>query len=139
MKIAFFKEDHGPRFDEEQYIVDVTRPTGSAEAGDLVCYCTPFRAPLRLEFAIRANGELAFRSWKFINENKLNPTLHTDAYSVREAGNKGFVPTEAQIDTVNGLYSGRITFEGLHLTVGSTILGICPIDPEREAKLAAAN
>ena len=46
-----------------------------------------------------------------------------------------FTPTEAQADTVNGLFSGRIKFEGLKLAVGSTLQRICPIDLQREEKL----
>ena len=125
MKLAFFKEDHGPLFEEEQYVIDVNRPIEGKESGDLVCYCTPFRAPLRLEFAIRADGSLSFRSWRFVEPNKLNPNLHTDEYSVAEAGSKGFVPTDAQLHAINELRIGRLRFEGLRLTVGSTLQGFC--------------
>jgi hypothetical protein len=47
----------------------------------------------------------------------------------------GFVPTAEQIDTVNGLFSGRIKFEGLKIAVGGTVQRICPIDLQREEKL----
>ena len=39
------------------------------------------------------------------------------------------------IDTVNGLFSGRILFEGVKIAVGKSVLDICPVDVEREERL----
>lgn len=107
--------------------------------GGLICYVSPFdfEFPLRLEIAIRADGSLAFRSWKFTAEP--NPYLHTFAQSAAacegDAISSPFIPTAEQIDTVNGLFSGRIKFDGLTLAVGATVQRICPIDLKREEEL----
>lgn len=45
---------------------------------------------------------------------------------------KPFIPTEAQCNTVAGLFSGRIRFEGLKIAVGATVQALCPIDMDKE-------
>lgn len=137
MKIQVLK-DYTANFEDDVYTIDLNRKFDGFEPGDLICYACPFSPamPLQLELAIRADGSLIFRSWKFI-EGEGNHYLHTRELS--EADCKGiqmpFTPTEAQTDTVNGLFSGRIKFEGLKLAVGSTLQRICPIDLQREEKL----
>lgn len=126
-----------PRFFGNEYIVDTGRQFEGYKQGDLICYIYPFfDVPLRLEIAIRADGSLAFRKWDWRLGD--NGYLHTDEKPERLCKNsyeKPFVPTEAQIDTVNGLFSGRIRFEGLKLPVGGTVQDICPIDVKREEEL----
>lgn len=116
------------KIDGEQYEVDTDRKSDGYEKGDLLCYVHPFfGVPLRLDIAIRANGQLAFRSWSWgTNENNY---LHTYAKP------EDFTATPEQIDTVNGLFSGRIRFEGLKLAVGGTVQHVCPIDVAKEEKL----
>lgn len=126
-------------FDGEEYTVDLNRKMDSYTPGDLICYVSPFDLdfPLRLEIAIRADGTLALRSWKFSAQH--NPYLQTFEQSASackgDAISSPFIPTAEQIDTVNGLFSGRIKFEGLKLAVGATVQRICPIDVKREEKL----
>ena len=110
------------------YTVDLDRQFEGYEKGDLICHVCPFlKIPLMLEIAIRADGNLIFRYWEWSFKG-INSYLHTD-----EKPDK-FTPTKAQIDTVNGLFSGRITFDGLKLAVGATVQDICPIDLTTEEK-----
>lgn len=134
MKISILK-DNG-----KQYIVDLSRKFEGYEEGDLKCYCTPFIGlPLRLEIAIRKNGEIIFRAWEWSKAE--NYRLQTDEISEKEFQNnpdtwkKPFIPTKEQIDTVNGLFSGRITFDGLKLAPGASLQKICPINVQREEEL----
>ena len=128
-KIAIKREPCSTLFEGEMYEIDTYRPFGGYEKGDLVCYCTPFfGVPLKLYIAIRANGDLIFREWSWNLKNQ-NTYLHTS-----EKPNE-FIPTQAQCETVNGLWSGRIKFEGLKLDVGETVQDICPINVEQEEQL----
>ena len=139
MKIKILKERNTICFDEEEYTVDLDRRMDPYTPGDLICYVSPFfpGIPLRLTIAIRADGSLAFRSWTFPDGG--NNYLHTferPASACRENSCfSPFTPTADQIDTVNGLFSGRIKFEGLKLAVGGSMQDICPIDVNREEKL----
>lgn len=128
MKIAIKKSQYGGDiFEGDEYIVDLDRRFDGYRQGDLICKIAPWspKMPLTLEIAIRADGSIAFRSWDF--STKANFHLHTSE-------GKEFVPTQAQIDTVNGLWSGRIRFEGLNLAVGASLQEICPIDVKKEEK-----
>lgn len=135
-KLAIFKNEFESRsfksryqtFEGEQYIIDLDRRAEKYEVGDLICFVNPFAGyPICLEIAISANGALKFRSWEFSEDG--NQYLHT-----YETPDK-FKATQEQIDTVNGLFSGRIRFEGLKIAVGATVQSVCPIDVEKEEKL----
>lgn len=118
---------------EGDYTIDTSRKFDGYQADDLICYVNPFFAiPLRLEIAIRTDGSIIFRRWAWGPGNNY---LHTNEKSANETLLTPFVPTQAQIDTVNGLFSGRIKFEGLKLAVGASVQKICPIDVRREEKL----
>ena len=139
MKIKIVKDLYDC-FDGDEYTVDLDRKMDAYNPGDLICYISPFApdVPLRLEIAIRADGSIAFRSWEFVSRG-INNYLHTAERSAEECEGEPyatpFVPTAAQVDTVNGLFSGRIKFEGLELAVGASVQRICPIDVKREEKL----
>ena len=126
-------------FDGDEYTVDLERKMDPYTPGDLICYVSPFALdfPLRLEIAIRADGSIAFRAWAFTA--KANGYLHTTERPAKECEGEAyatpFIPTAEQTDTVNGLFSGRIKFEGLKLAVGATVQRICPIDVKREEEL----
>lgn len=148
-KIAILRDEIGePPFEGDKYEIDLSREFGGYEPGDLICSVNPFfGVPLTLQIAIRKNGDLVFRSWSWDLNRLWSIYLHTDEKGVKqwEAKNGGkenainiskpFIPTEEQIDTVNGLFSGRIKFEGLKLAVGGTVQEICPIDVEKEERL----
>lgn len=115
------------------YTIDTNRKFGGYQADDLICYVNPFFAiPLRLEIAIRTDGSIIFRSWAWGSGSNY---LHTNEEPASETPLIPFVPTQAQIDTVNGLFSGRIKFDGVKLAVGASVQKICPIDVRREEEL----
>jgi hypothetical protein len=119
----------------ENYTVDLSRPFGGYQPGDLICRCTPWiDMPLWLEIAIRVDGSIVFRSWHFRKGN--NTYLHTYEKTEDDPGRcpitPAFHPTPEQCDTVAGLWSGRIRYEGLKLGVGASVQKICPIDVEEE-------
>lgn len=123
-------------FRGEEYTVDTSRKFGGYEPGDLICYIWPFfGVPLKLEIAIRADGSLIFRSWTWkMGENSY---LHTTELPPEKCNEdrpypKPFIPTQAQCETVSGLFSGRITFEGLRLAPGASLQDVCPIDVQAE-------
>lgn len=132
-KITIHKKPFGCSLIESDYTIDIDRKFGGYQAGDLICYINPFFGiPLKLEIAIRIDGSIIFRSWAWTRGNGY---LHTHEKPVGEETLNPFVPTQEQIDTVNGLFSGRIKFEGLALPVGATVQKICPIDVKREEEL----
>ena len=116
----------------EEYTVDTSRKFGGYEPGDLICHIWPFfGVPLRLEIAIRVDGSLIFRSWEWNMDR--NSYLHTHELPPEKCNKdrlfpKPFTATDAQRETVSGLFSGRITFEGLHLAPGASLQDVCPID-----------
>lgn len=137
-KVAI-KKDLRPdwTFEGEEYVIDFDRKFEGYQSGDLICVTAPFFGiPVTLEIAIRKNGEIAFRSWTWNGGG--NDYLHTTEVAAGREQNAlqiGFVPTQEQIDTVNGLFSGRIKFDGLKLKPGKTLLDICPIDISHEEAL----
>lgn len=131
MKITIHAD---PPYRNEDYTVELDRKMDEYVPGDLICYTCPFFGmPLVLEIAIRADGSIGFRSWSW-DTSRGNAYLHTS-----ETADKNsffcFKPTEQQIDTVNGLFSGRIKWDGLKLAPGATLQAICPINVEREEQL----
>lgn len=139
MKIAILKEITSP-FNGDQYVVDLHRKFEGYEPGDLICGCTPFIGmPLRLEIAIRQNGNLVFRRWEWVrSENYYLQTTEVSEKEYRKNDKeypKPFIPTREQIDTVNGLFSGRIMFDGIKLAPGASLQRICPINANREEEL----
>lgn len=140
MKIKVVKDPYSCNcFEGEEYTVDLDRKIGEHTPGDLVCYVSPFgySLPLELRISIRADGSIAFRSWAFTKT--ANPYLQTMEKSAEalkgDLFSQPFTPTPEQIDTVNGLFSGRIKFEGLKLAVGQSVQLICPVDVRREEEL----
>lgn len=119
------KHQMGARFDGDEYCIDLSRPFCGYEEGDLIMRGTPFvPMPLELEIAIRKDGHLIFRAWQWVDGT--NPYFHAPSFLT------GFEPTETQRETVAGLFSGRIKFEGLKIAIGGTTQNICPIDLEAE-------
>jgi len=96
------------------------------EKGSMLCRVTPFDCPLTLEIAITPSGEIIFREWNWNNSG--NGYLHVY--------NKDINVTKEMIDTVNGLFSGRILVEGLKLAIGNSIQELCPINLEKEEELS---
>lgn len=129
MKIAIKKSQYGGDiFEGDEYIVDLDRKFEKYKEGDLICQIAPWspKMPLTLEIAIRADGSIAFRGWEFNAGG--NMYLHT----YENSPFSDFAPTQEQIDTVSGLWSGRIKYEGLRLSVGASLQTICPINAGKE-------
>lgn len=123
MKISVKKEMFS-KFETEEYIVDLDRVFEGYKEGDIIIYGNPFdctgKLPLKLELAVRIDGSIIFRAWEW---NCTNSYFQTSDCCE---------PTQAQIDTINGLFSGRIKWEGLKLAIGKSIQDICPIDLSAE-------
>ena len=120
------KKEWSSCFNGDEYLVDLDRKFEGYKEGDLICYCAPFFGiPLVLDIAIRRDGSLIFRGWTWTQERG-NSYLHTD----EKPGI--FYSTQEQKETVAGLFSGRIRFEGLKLAVGATVQKVCPIDVKAE-------
>lgn len=116
-------------FEGNEYVVDLWRKFEGYEPGDIIIQGNPFgtndKLPLELCIAIRKDGSLIFRSWKF---KPVNGYFHVDNIC------NNIIPTDQQIDTVAGLYSGRINYEGLELSLGKTLLQLCPFEVREEEK-----
>lgn len=95
--------------------------------GGIICGISPWGArgiPLRLYICICPDGGIIHRGWEWSND--MNYYLHT--YDRRE----DVEVTPEMIDTVSGLFSGRIKFNGLKIAVGGTVQKICPINVKAE-------
>ncbi|MCE5220140.1 MAG: hypothetical protein LLF98_02435 [Clostridium sp.] len=111
--------------------IDVRKNYGGKvyEKGSMLCRVSPWSAsgcPLTLEIAITPTGEILFREWDWSGLG--NYYLHTIV-------NTDIEVTEAMSDTVSGLFSGRIKFEGIKIAVGASVQEICPINIEKEERL----
>ena len=117
-----------PTFIVNGFEVDVTRrmdPGYAEDMNHIPCFCEPFHGiPLQLQIFIMSDGSLKFRSWTWKGHDPLynNCYLHVDEDELTCWGiKKDFHPTQAQKETVAGLISGRITWEGLRLAPGHTL------------------
>lgn len=143
MKISIKKNTDIPavlrNFDGDEYVIDLDRPEIDYQPGDLICSVAPWLSSgisATLSIAIRATGEIVSRGWVYSGD--ANDYLHTREIAERDPHRpfiEPFAPTDAQIDTVNGIFSGRIKVFGLKLAVGASVQRICPIDVAREAEL----
>lgn len=106
--------------------VDLNKKFEGYQPGDLIIGGFPFHyLPLELELAIRVDGSIVFRKWNW--RNGCGQYFHTDEKELKA--------TPQQIETVSGLWSGRIDYMGIKIAIGGTIQEICPIDVENEEKL----
>lgn len=121
--------------DGRSYDIDTDRRMDEFQKDALYCDCCPFfGVPLELTLKIYKSGKIGFHSWHWIQPRSIyNPYLHTCCHTEEELEN--YQATQEQIDTVSGLFSGRIDFEGIRLCPGATLQRVCPIDLEREEKL----
>lgn len=121
MKITFNQGD----FDE--ITIDTSRRDNVVyEKGSLIAYASPFSAsgcPLTIGIAITPSGKILHRGWDW--SGKGNYYLHTD-----QADENQFKPdvTPQMCETIAGLFSGRITIDGLQLHPGATVQNFCQID-----------
>lgn len=112
------------------YCLDLDRACAPNMEGDLNIHGGAFGLlPIEMNLAIRMDGEIVFKGWEFHNTGFYALYFHTSQKP------EDIIPTEEQVDTVNALWSGRKTFEGLKLSIGATVQEICPIDVDKEEKL----
>lgn len=116
------------RFPKEKYTVKLEeRDDIMYVKGGLICHISPWGAsgiPLQLSICICTDGGIIHRGWEW--SQNINSYLHTNDKP------EDIVVTPEMIDTVNGLFSGRIIFNGLKIAIGGTIQNICPINIEKE-------
>ena len=111
------------------YEVDFGRTERPRESGELTMVNTPFfGVKIELCLSIRPNGDIKFNRWRFVDyENQYLHVVHGTENDVK--------PTAAMQESLSGLLSGRLNFEGIHLPVGGTPQDICNIDISKEEKL----
>ena len=127
--ILTIKQDYGKdiTIDTDRRDKNLSCPDGS-----MVCHVYPvFGLPLQLEIAITPDGTLIHRGYTWITGTQPNTYLH-----VSEAHERLWpvTPTPAMAETLAGLFSGRITIDGIKIAVGATPQRICPIDLEAKEK-----
>lgn len=128
-KDATYLVDKDYYFPGDEYVIDLDRKIEDDQPDSLICNIAPWATagiPLTLEIAICKSGEIVFRFWDW--SGNANEYLHTAETP------ETYTATEAQKETVAGLFSGRIRFDGLRLTPGGTLQRVCPIDLDAEEK-----
>lgn len=115
----------------EKYIVFTERKDDKMYIkGGMICSVCPwmlFNIPLKLSICICPDGGILHRGWDW--SGSANYYLHTSDKP------QDINVTIPMIDTVSGLFSGRILFEGLKIQVGRTVQDICPINLKKEEEL----
>ena len=92
------------------------------EAGSMMCAVSPWGAsdiPLTLNIAITPGGAILHRGWSW---DAVGHYLHT-----KDSPEDVTVTPEMQA-TIEGLFSGRITVDGVKVGVGRTVQQICPLN-----------
>lgn len=126
------KSDEKDRpFTEMEYEFDMTRPAEPRNPESIVLSGSPFTKMglnTLLTLAIQPDGSIAFRGWK---EEKY---CVAEYFSLDAIYSESFSPTQKQRDTMAGLFSGRIRWEGLRILIGMMPQKICPINIKAEEK-----
>ncbi|SFQ61864.1 hypothetical protein SAMN05421670_3005 [Psychrobacillus psychrotolerans] len=139
VKVIVTQNDNSA-FDTDEYVVDINRKFGGHEKGDIVIIGSPLShshdVPLELELAIRIDGTIIFRGWRFVDPQLASRYFRYFNFKELIGIQDGpeITPTPAQCETVAGLFSKRIRFEGLRLYLGRRICKICPFDIDVESK-----
>lgn len=131
INIRIKSDEENRPFTEMEYEFDMTRPVEPYQPVSIVlCGCPFARMGLytMLTLAIQPDGSIAFRGWK---EEKY---CIAEYFSLGAFYSEAFSPTQSQRDTMAGLFSGRIRWEGLRILIGMMPQKICPIDIEAEEK-----
>lgn len=98
--------------------------------GGMICSVSPWGSkgmPLVLSLCICPDGGILHRGWSW--GGSLNPYLQTSDNP------EDINITEEMKDTVSGLFSGRITVDGLKIAVGNTVQKIAPVNLKKEEEL----
>lgn len=116
--------------DKKPYNVDMRRIDKLLYVpGGMICNICPWGAlkiPLTLSICICPDGDILHRGWSWSND--------TNYYLQTNTKSEDVSVTPEMLDTVAGLFSGRITVDDLVIPVGKTVQEICPIDVSAEEK-----
>lgn len=129
VKIA--SDERNRPFTGMEYEFDMLRPPQPYQYGSIVLCGSPFtRMGLytMLTLAIQPDGSIVFRGWKEVQY------LASEYFGLGAYYSEAFTPTQNQRDTMDGLFSGRIRWEGLRILIGMMPQKICPINIEAEEK-----
>lgn len=140
-------------FEGGEYTLDLTRRPEREKPDCIQMWGCPFAEigiPFILGLSIDSNGKILFRGWEYhfrevgsitakiymAEEERISvcgkyflPTKPFEKYCFDT-----FQPTKEQAETIAGLFSGRIRWEGLRILIGGKLQQLCPIDIEAEAK-----
>lgn len=120
-------------FEGDEYVIDFGREReGEIDTGAIRCTIAPWSTQaylMTLTFDIRRDGSMQFISWEYADLDA--PFYLQAAYLTRRDHKEGrLVATTAQKETVLGLVSGRLRFEGLKLPVGQTLMEVAGLSGE---------
>lgn len=131
IQIHIQTDDPKAPFSGREYIINPQRPAEPYTPLSLMIYGNPFAnigLGVLLGLAIHTDGTILFRGWE-LNQHATSPYF----YPTKDCP-QSMQLTQKQKDTVAGLFSGRILFEGLRLLIGSQIQQLCPVNIEAEAR-----
>lgn len=129
--IEIKSSDMGKPFVENKYKFDITRPVEPRQTGSIIICGSPFaRMGLytMLTLAIQPDGSIVFQGWKEVKYGV------SEYFTLGAYYSDAFSPTQNQRDTMDGLFSGRVRWEGLHILIGMMPQKICPINIKAEEK-----
>ena len=108
-------------FEADEYEIDLDYMNFNRDMrGCIRAQCAPiFGLPITLNVDICPDGHVEVCNWCF--DGNTNRYLHVSSIW------KDVKPTEAQRETVLGIFSGRVRVEGLKLAVGKSLQDLCDI------------
>ncbi len=133
IQLSLYREslENAP-FDGDDYEINPNRKADVIPKGCIFLYGCPFAEmgfPVVLRIAISPDGTILFNGWDFCGSGCLY--FHVEKWSLPYYLRQK--PTKKQAETISGLFSGRIKWEGIRLLIGMTPQEVCPIDIEAEA------
>ena len=120
-------------FEGDEYVIDFEREReGVIDTGAIRCTIAPWSTQaylMTLTIDIRRDGSMQFISWEYSDKEAMY-YLQAAWLTRRDHKEGRFVATDAQRETVCGLMSGRLRFEGLKLLVGQTVMEVAGLTEE---------
>lgn len=122
-------------FEGDEYVIDFGREReGEIDTGAIRCTIAPWSTQaylylMTLTIDIRRDGSMQFISWEYANKEAVY-YLQAAWLTRRDHKEGRLVATTAQKETVLGLVSGRLRFEGLKLPVGQTVMEVAGLSGE---------
>ena len=120
-------------FEGDEYVIDFGREReGEIDTGAIRCTIAPWSTQsylMTLTIDIRRDGSMQFISWEYANMEAVY-YLQAAWLTRRDHKEGRLVATTAQKETVLGLVSGRLRFEGMKLPVGKTVMEVAGLSVE---------